>query len=421
MTDPVSVVTPRLLAGWYAAGVAEGPRAHLARHGPLPLPTGRRSRLQLIEAVVESGLRGRGGAGHPTGEKLRAVAASRGTAVVIANGCESEPSSRKDRTLLQLAPHLVLDGAVLAAAAVEADRVTLCVHRGHPSARELALLAIARADAVEVTVTEVPRGYVASEASALANYLTSGAARPTTRPPRLSTRGVHRRPTLVDNVETLAHLALIARHGPDWFRAVGAPDRPGTMLVTLGGAVRRPGVHEVASGTSLGALLALAGGPSVEPQAVMVGGWGGVWRPVPHPPSGTREADPGAEGLGLVTVLPDHACGLAETANILHHLARASAGQCGPCMFGLPTVADEFERLVVGPTTDIDLEQLRRHLADVAGRGACSHPDGAARLAASALEVFADDLRAHRAGRPCLGASYPPVLSAPVRARRSTA
>ena len=421
MTHSGSVVMPRLFAGWYASGVAEGPRAHLARHGPVPLPTTRRSRLRLIEAVVDSGLRGRGGAGHPTGEKLRAVAASRGRAVVVANGCESEPLSRKDRTLLQLAPHLVLDGAVIAAAALDAERVTLCVHRGDPATRDLSLLAAARTDPVRVTVTEVPRGYVASEASALANYLTTGNARPTTRPPRLSTRGVDRRPTLVDNVETLAHLALIARHGPDWFRAVGTPDRPGTTLVTLGGAVRRPGVHEVASGTSLGALLALAGGPSVDPQAVMVGGWGGVWRPVPHPPPGSREVDPGAEGLGLVTVLPDHACGLAETANILHHLARASAGQCGPCLFGLPTVADEFERLVVGPTTRLDNERVRRHLADVTGRGACSHPDGAARLATSALEIFADDLRAHQAGRPCLGASSPPVLSAPVRARRSTA
>ena len=229
---------------------------------------------------------------------------------------------------------------------------------------------------------------MASEASALANYLTSGEARPTTRPPRLSTRGVDRRPTLVDNVETLAHLALIARRGPDWFRAVGTPDQPGTALVTVGGAVHRPGVHEVASGTSLGALLALAGGPSASPQAVLLGGWGGVWRTRSAPTPGGSEVDPGAEGLGLVTVLPDHACGLAETANILHHLARASAGQCGPCMFGLPTVAQEFERLVVGPTTRLDQDRLGRHLADVVRargvlpprRGSASGPERAGGL-----------------------------------------
>jgi NADH:ubiquinone oxidoreductase subunit F (NADH-binding) len=370
--------------------------------------------------VTTAGLRGRGGAGDPTGAKMRAVAEATGRtvarrAVVVANGCETEPGSHKDNTLLRLAPHLVLDGAVLAAAVLEATEVVVCVRRGDIDLQALTAAIAARDDAVAVRVVAVPRRHVAGEASALVNFLTTGDPRPTTRPPRTSTRGVHGHPTLVDNVETLAHVALIARHGPDWFRALGHPWSPGSRLITVNGAVRRPGVHEVATDTPLAAVVDLAGGCLQPPRAALAGGWGGTGLPA------AALAGPGpdveATGPGILTVLPEHACGLAETANILEHLARSSAGQCGPCAFGLPTVADDFARLVAGPTTLEDQRTLHRHLGDVRGRGACAHPDGAARLAASALDVFADDLHAHHVGRPCPGASAPPRLSPELHVR----
>lgn len=375
--------------------------AHLDRHGPLPDATG------LIAAVEVAGLRGRGGAGFPTGRKLSAVAAGRRRRVVIGNGGESEPVSRKDRVLLEHAPHLVLDGLFMAAQAVAADEIVLCVH---PGARIAAAVA-ERAE--DIRVVEMPGHYVASEESALVNYLNTGDARPTTKPPRAFERGVHGRPTLVDNVETLAHIALIARYGPDWFRRQGTADSPGTALFTVTGAVANPGVHEAPFGVPMGAVLDSAGGPREPVQAVLTGGYAGTWLPLPFAArqrlshAGLGEVG-AALGVGALVLLPARACGLTETAGILRFLARESAAQCGPCMFGLPAIAEDFTELVAGGRAAQDaMHRLRRRLAVIARRGACGHPDGAVRLAASALRVFDRDLRAHLAGRPCHAARRP--------------
>jgi NADH:ubiquinone oxidoreductase subunit F (NADH-binding) len=205
--------------------------------------------MALIEAVECAGLTGRGGAGFPTGRKLRAVASApvRGGSVVVANGMESEPLSAKDQTLLARAPHLVIDGIALAAVAVGAREAHLCLARPrHEQIRSLRQAVNARArrglDPVPIHVHDLPHTYVSGEETALINWLNGRDARPASTPPRPFEKGVGKRPTLVDNVETLAHLALIARHGPAWFRELGTPDAPGTLLTTLVGDVRCPGV-----------------------------------------------------------------------------------------------------------------------------------------------------------------------------------
>jgi NADH:ubiquinone oxidoreductase subunit F (NADH-binding) len=381
----------RLLAEWREHRRAADLAVHHARYGPLP-----RVR-DLVAAVERAGLRGRGGAGFPTAQKLRAVAAGRGRAVVVVNACESEPGSDKDRTLLRLAPHLVLDGAVLAAHAVGGAEIIVCLRAGDPLAGAVTSALAERGEAARIQ--EVPHRYVASEESALVNLINTGDARPTTRPPRPDERGVGGRPTLVSNAETLAHLALIARFGPDWFRAMGTAESPGTTLVTLSGAVRDAGVYEVALGTPVGQVLSLA--TPAPASAVLIGGIGGTWLPLPAGvPLAHRElAEAGATlGVGALHVLPAAACGLAETARIVGYLAGESASQCGPCMFGLPALAEDLTRLTQGRCDDA---RLRRHLDVIAGRGACRHPDGAVRLARSALRTFAPDVRAHLAGRPC--------------------
>jgi NADH:ubiquinone oxidoreductase subunit F (NADH-binding) len=243
---------PRLLAGWVATHGRADLTAHVARYGPLPDPAG------LIGVVEAAGLRGRGGAWFPTATKLRAVAGGRRAGTVVANGVDAEPASDKDNVLLTVAPHLVLDGGVLAAAEVGARDVVVCVRRGAPLVGAVIAAIRQRADPVPVRVAEIPARYVASEESALAHYLTTGEARPTDRPPPVSERGVRGRPTLVDNVETLADIALIARYGADWFRAVGTPSAPGTALVTTGGAVARPGVSEVPVGAAISAVCAVS-------------------------------------------------------------------------------------------------------------------------------------------------------------------
>ena len=231
-----------------------------------------------------SGLTGRGGAGFPTGRKMRSVAARRGKAVVVANGAEGEPASCKDRLLLTRVPHLVLDGIALAAYAVGADEAHLVVHGQEADLMASLEHAIADretlgVDQAPIQLTGIPARYVSSEQSSIVQYLSGGPARPTFSPPRPHERGVKGRPTLVNNVETLAHLALIARYGDGWFRSVGPPSAPGSTLVTVGGAVARPGVYEIEMGTPVGQVVMMAGGPSERLQALLVGGYFGAWLP----------------------------------------------------------------------------------------------------------------------------------------------
>ena len=185
--------------------------------------------------VQRSGLRGRGGADFPTATKLRAVAAGRRGATVIVNGSETEPASAKDRLLLTRLPHLVLDGAVLAARAVNAREVIVKVGDGMPAvARALERAIAARADeGVAFEVVAGPEGYVTGEETAVVNYIARGVAKPTFIPPRPYERGLRGRPTLIQNPETLSQLALIARFGASWFRELGSDADPGSALVTI--------------------------------------------------------------------------------------------------------------------------------------------------------------------------------------------
>ncbi|HWN33312.1 MAG TPA: NADH-ubiquinone oxidoreductase-F iron-sulfur binding region domain-containing protein [Pseudonocardia sp.] len=407
---------PRLLAGWIDTGQPADLEQHLLRYGELPRArfAGRRGAERLRELTEDAGLRGRGGAGFPTARKMAAVAGAatgRRRPVVVANGCESDPTSAKDQLLLHTAPHLVLDGLALAAHAVGADQAIICVPRGSALVEPLED-AVARRieDPAQVHVVTTPRRFVSSEASALVNFLTTGDARPTSSPPLPAERGVQGRPTLLDNVETLAQLALLARHDADWFRTRGTADAPGTALVTVTGAVRRPGVYEVDLGSSAGQLIRLAGGLTGPAGGLLLGGLGGSWLPLAgaaglalayRGPGGTEPA----LGLASLLVLPAEVCGLAVTSAIVAYLAGESAGQCGPCMFGLPAVAADLTALAEGAPASTEradlLDRLHRRLGVIPGRGGCAHPDGATRLAASALRVFADDVAAHTGGRPC--------------------
>ncbi|MFI5590326.1 NADH-ubiquinone oxidoreductase-F iron-sulfur binding region domain-containing protein [Amycolatopsis sp. NPDC051758] len=356
---------------------------HRRRNGVVPWVAyhGDGGRDRLIEAVEAAGLRGRGGGGFPTAVKLRAARARR--SIVVANGCEGDPLSQKDAVLLALSPHLVLDGLQLAAHAIGATEAVLCVHAGSPVLPSVAAALAERDDRVPVRVAEVPQRYVASEETALVHYLTAGDARPLGKWPRPAERGVRGRPTLVDNVDTLAQLALVVLLGPQHYRAAR------TDLVTVTGAVRRPGVVEVAPGASIAATLAAAGGEAEPVQAVLVGGYGGTW---------TSDLRGGLSGIAAVYVLPARACGPAYTAGVLAFLAAESARQCGPCMFGLPAIAADFAELVRGGPS---ATRLAHRIPLLTGRGACAHPDGAARLAASALRTFDADVAAHLAGGRC--------------------
>jgi len=419
---------PRLLAG--IAGLPPGLEGHELRYGPLPVRGLARGRAgRLIDLAEASGLTGRGGAGYPTGRKMRSVAAGPGNKVVVANGAEGEPASRKDRLLLTRLPHLVLDGIALAAEAVGASEAYLCVHGTQDSLLNTLDRAVlerraADLDPVRIEVVGLPHRYVSSEQSSIVQFLNGGPAVPTFSPPRPHERGVHGNPTLVHNVETLAHLALIARFGDRWFRRAGLPSAPGTTLVTVSGAVRNPGVYEIELGTSAGQVVMLADGPSEPLQGLLIGGYFGAWLPVsaawpvPMTHAGLKAAG-GALGAGIVIALPASCCPIAETARVVRYLAEETAGQCGPCVFGLPALADALAQLAFsgslgrGRDRTHGLAEIGALIRLVEGRGACRHPDGATQLVRSVLSAFPADAQRHERQGPCPGVGRPPLLPLP--------
>jgi NADH:ubiquinone oxidoreductase subunit F (NADH-binding) len=373
---------------------------HLRLHGPQP-----DRGPGLIEEVRAAGLTGRGGAAFPAAVKLAAAAAQPGRAVVVANGAEGEPASHKDKHLLWLAPHLVLDGLQLAAEAVAARRAYLYVHR-HGQLHQLLAGALAQraaagGDQVAVELVEAPPRFLAGEESALASRVGGGLARPAFKRPRVFERGVGGAPTVVQNVETLAHMALIARHGAAWFRLLGTVEEPGSMIVTVHRADGTSLVQEVAIGTPLARLADLDHAPA---QALLVGGYHGAWLPAAQaarlPLTNAALRPAGAmTGAGVLAALPPDRCGLAETARVLRYLAAESAGQCGPCLNGLPRIAGAFATLAQPEPGQRCLDDLQRWSGLVTGRGACHHPDGTVRLVRSALTVFAAEIDRHLRGR----------------------
>jgi NADH:ubiquinone oxidoreductase subunit F (NADH-binding) len=403
---------------------------HLAVHGPLPEVRGQRrwrrgDGSQLIEEVAAAGLLGHGGAAFPAATKMRAVASARGRAIVLANGAEGEPGSLKDHTLLEMVPHLVLDGAILSAEAVGADEVIVvtCEFAGEGVEGIAGAIEERRARAQggpSLQLVIVPGHYVAGQESALVNFMNGGPAKPLFTPPMAFERGVRRRPTLVNNVETLAHIALIARHGASWFRSIGTPSQPGSALVTLSGPVAHPGVYEIEHGSSLSSLIQAGGGASARLRAALIGGYAGSWIGAEHLQgvalSNEHLAPHGATlGAGVVLLLSEHACPVSETARLARWLADQSTRQCGPCLHGLDALAQALEEVARGAARGRPSQRIDQLGSLIARRGACGHPDGAVNVIFSALETFAVEFGDHARRGRCDACARPPELPLPHR------
>ncbi|MER6910912.1 ferredoxin [Streptomyces sp. NPDC000594] len=376
---------------------------HLKVHGPLAPRTGE----ELALVAEEISLRGRGGAGFPFGRKLRAVAAAairRGVRpVVVVNGSEGEPACRKDTVLLNRAPHLVLDGALLAAEALGARSLVVAVTRNSTELSMRTALAERglrdrRGQTLRARVVRTPERMVSGEASAVIRAVDGGPALPAGRRVRAAESGVGGAPTLLSNAETFAQLAVAARIGPHRYRRTGTDTEPGTVMLTLSGAVARPMVLEVPTGVPLRYVLQLAGAPP-QPQGVLTGGYHGNWIDSHAVDSAmvSREslaAVGGSLGAGAILPIGPETCPLGEALRVAHWLAAETAGQCGPCKLGLPAAAGGLADVIGGggPTS---LEALREVVRAVRGRGACKHPDGSARFFTSTLSAFTDDLAAH--------------------------
>jgi NADH:ubiquinone oxidoreductase subunit F (NADH-binding) len=387
---------PRLLAGLGSGRAAMTMGEHERIHGSLPAAA-----RGLIDEIGRSGLRGRGGADFPTAVKLDAVARRRRASAVVVNASETEPASAKDRLLISRLPHLVLDGAVLAAQVCGAREVIVKLGPGLSAPSLEAAIALRSDEQVPIQVVAGSGGYVTGEESAVIAHLNGGSAIPTLVPPRPYERGYRGRPTLIQNPETLAQIALIARFGAGWFRELGTEADPGSALVTISGAVGAPGVYELAFGTPMTDLLAAAGGPTEELRALLVGGYFGTWVDVRRA-ANLRLAREDLRsvgctlGSGVVIALGRSACGLHESARVIDYLAAESAGQCGPCVYGLRAIADGVGALAAGTASTADHDRVLRWTRDVRGRGACHHPDGAVRFVQSVLDVFGGEIEEHR-------------------------
>jgi NADH:ubiquinone oxidoreductase subunit F (NADH-binding) len=249
-------------------------------------------------------------------------------------------------------------------------------------------------------------GFVAGEARSVVRALSGGEALPPGRRTLPTDKGVDGHPTFLSNAETFAQIASLVQMGVAGYASVGAHDERGTTLLTVNGAVEKPGVYEVPLGTSLGALLHSAGSHPVA--GLAVGGYHGAWvtprTEMPLSRAGLSKQG-GVLGAGVVLVIDDSTCALGELARIGSWLSHQSARQCGPCMFGLPALTEDLVAIIRGKANAE--RPLFRHASMVSGRGACAHPDGAARFLTTGITALARDVDTHRrhgnCGRPLLG------------------
>ena len=360
---------------------------HLDRGGYRNVP-------ELPARLAEAGLLGRGGAGFPVARKLAAVSGRPGPKVVVANGEEGEPGSVKDRYLMQHRPHLVLDGLRLMTAAAGADRAVVYVSDAscEASVRE-ALDEAAALWAVPVEVVRVEHTYVAGEESALVRAIDGGPALPTAKPPRAFEAGVGGAPTLVQNVETLAHVALLASDASagDTFLATLSHHRHGAALV------------EVPLGVRLGALVEWYGVDPAALRGTMVGGlFGGLladpWSlPLTH---GALRSIGSGLGCGSFALLDADDCPVDAAADAVAFLAAESARQCGVCINATVGMRDVLAALRLGDADRALVTKMAGWTEKVPGRGACALVDAAARMAASLLREFPSEVADHLT-RPC--------------------
>ncbi|MEQ6901867.1 NADH-ubiquinone oxidoreductase-F iron-sulfur binding region domain-containing protein [Nocardioides sp. YIM 152588] len=376
------------------AGVADGPSlpAHRARYGDLPTPT-----LDELHRLVSAvGLRGRGGAAFPFATKLEAAARGR-RPVVVVNLSEGEPASAKDSALALSAPHLVLDGAVATARALGAREVHLVLPGDRPMARLRMLAAVdERHDKVRLrTHTADPR-FVAGQARAVVELMSGRTNLPVTAWAPEAVEGYRRRPTLLSNAETWAQVGRLVLAGEPAYRRLGTGAEPGTTLLTHSRHGADPEVREVPFGTSFGDVLP----PLPAGAAVLVGGFHGAWTTWGLL-AGTPVSVPGMAaaglplGAGIVHVPATAGCPLGFTSAVVDYLAGQSAGRCGPCVNGLPALADAVRAAWQGRDTAARVDELAGLLTR---RGACAHPDGTVRMVRSLFTALPAEVAAHRDG-----------------------
>jgi NADH-quinone oxidoreductase subunit F len=370
----------------------------------------------VLNVVNASGLRGRGGAGFPTGQKWSFTAGeTESTKYVVANGGEDEPGSEKDRVVMENYPHKLLEGILLTAYAVRASEAVLYVNSEYEPAISALEGAIREAQAaghlrhgVSVRIHRAPQDYVAGEDTAALEVIEGREPKPREKPPFPTTAGLFGKPTVVNNIETFAYVPAIVRNGPEWFRGQGTEDNPGTMLFTLPANVRNPGVVEAPIGTPLRELIekhggGLRSGKSVK--AVLPGG----------PSSGfiaaadldvKMDRQPlmalgSALGCGVLRIVEEGQCIVEVADEIAAFFARESCDQCPTCTMETSTLAKIMSQVQKGAGTPALLEQIPKLGAFAKGKGFCSLISMPIPPLLSALKLFPEDFSYHLDHHAC--------------------
>lgn len=390
---------------------------------------------EVIDEVEEAGLRGRGGAGFPTARKWRSTRTTPADRkIVVANLMGADPTSLADRALAEGNPHMVIEGLLIAAFAVGASEAIIAVRRDWVAAVEQLRHAVEETDAarlsgylvlgtdvsVQLSVEEGSGAYVAGEETALLAALGGDRGMPWIRPPYPSTRGLWGVPTVVQNGETLAHVAWILAHSPDAFASVGPERSRGTKLVTLLGKVAQPGLVEIALGTPLLELLSLAGGGTGTTKALFVGGPGGgaiEAGALDTPYDYESLAEAGAHiGSGSVLVTDTATCMVDTARFFLDFSAREACGKAVPCRIGTLRLVEALDRILAATPRPDDFDLLRDLSRKMADTALCHLEALAPRPMLTTLTRFPEEYRSHAERGVCLAgacriAPVPPLVA----------
>jgi NADH:ubiquinone oxidoreductase subunit F (NADH-binding) len=379
-----------------------------------------RSPEEVIAEIEAAGLRGRGGAGYPTAAKWRAARGAPGERkLVVANLMGADPTALGDRTLAEGNPHAIIEGLLIAAYAVGASEAIVAVRRDWTAAVERLTAAAQDAEAahlagylilgtdvsVTLAVREGSGAYVAGEETALLAALSGDRGMPWIRPPYPSERGLHGAPTVVQNGETLAHVAWILAHSPEEFASIGTEGAHGTKLVTLLGRVAKPGVAEVALGTPIRDILALAGSTATA-KAVFIGGPGGgaIEAAAFDTPYAFDALDALGSHIGSGSILvTDTGTCMVDTARfLLDFSAREACGKAVPCRIGTRRLVEALDRILAATPRPNDFTLLRELSRKMADTALCGLEALAPRPMLTTLDRFEDEYRAHAERGECL-------------------
>ena len=405
-------------------GAREGLKEYLARGGYQALTKAVKSTSEeVIKIVSEAGLRGRGGAGFPTGKKWAFTReSSEQPHYLVLNGGEDEPGSKKDRMLMEFLPHLVIEGVILSAYAIGASEAYLYINANYAEATKSITDALTEAKnagywgqnvlgskfKLDIKLVPAPHNYVAGEDTAAIEVIEGKKAWPRQKPPFPVTVGLFGKPTAVNNVETLANVAPIILHDADWYRKFGTPDSPGTMIFSLNDDVNRPGIYELPFGTPLRYLIEECGGGikgAKKIKAIMPAAPSSAFLPLdkidtPLDHSSMRDAGSGL-GCGVVRLIGEGTCIVEEVLKISEFFTVESCGQCPACRMETNTLTALLKKVQQGQGGAPILEQFSKVLAFNKGKGFCNLIAMPGPPIESALKLFPADFEAHLATGKC--------------------